>query len=725
MLVKRCPHCMADLKEYDDGPCPVCGFDQDAVPQPEEAMPRNTILHGKYLVGDVLGQGGFGITYIGFDLSLEIKVAIKEYYPTGAVSRREGQSSLVWNSSNLSRGYRQNAYDDFLKEARKMARMDLIPSIVRVRETFLENETAYIVMDYVEGETLKTRLRRDGVMKFSDCLALLHPMMEDLDKVHAQGLIHRDISPDNIMIQPDGKVKLLDLGAAKDLTLQKEGTSQLVTKKGFSPPEQYMDGGKIGPWTDVYALCATIYYVCYGKLTPPALERMFTDDLTFEIAGKEPLPETVTAALKRGLALQPGERTQSVAQLLSELENPGPNSVDAGDQEGKNDRAPISHRETPDDAAEKEQSQKQSWDQSKEKKEKRLVRWKKGAILAATVLLLAGIGAGIYFVVPFDVSEKEIVMAGKSIGTYSGQIVAGQPSGEGTMIFTNGDVYQGMWQDGWREGQGRITYAEGNEAGLAEYDGEWVVGHREGYGKLVYSNGDVYEGEWRLDAQEGQGTMTFSENDSVQRVSYTGGWKNGKRDGQGTMIWQNGEVYEGEWLNGVREGQGTMTFSENDSVERVSYTGGWKDDQREGQGTMTWQNGNVYEGEWLDGMREGQGTMTWPSGNVYEGEWLDGVREGQGTMTWSSGTVYEGEWQNGVQEGQGTMTWPSGDVYEGEWMDGAINGAGVYRWGEGNTPGYWFEGMWTDGKRNGQGIEYKPDGSINRAGEWVNGRYVG
>ena len=676
MLVKRCPHCMADLKEYDDGPCPVCGFDQDAVPQPEEAMPRNTILHGKYLVGDVLGQGGFGITYIGFDLSLEIKVAIKEYYPTGAVSRREGQSSLVWNSSNLSRGYRQNAYDDFLKEARKMARMDLIPSIVRVRETFLENETAYIVMDYVEGETLKTRLKRDGVMKFSDCLALLRPMMEDLDKVHAQGLIHRDISPDNIMIRPDGKVKLLDLGAAKDLTLQKEGTSQLVTKKGFSPPEQYMDGGKIGPWTDVYALCATIYYVCYGKLTPPALERMFTDGLTFEIAGKEPLPEMVIAALKRGLALQPGERTQSVAQLLSELENPGPDSADAGDQEGKNDRAPISHGETPDDAAEKEQSQKQSWDQSKEK---RPVRWKKGAILAAAVLLLAGIGAGIYFVVPFDVSEKEIVMAGKSVGTYSGQIVAGQPSGEGTMIFTNGDVYQGMWQDGWREGQGRIIYAEGNEAGLAEYDGEWVVGHREGYGKLVYSNGDVYEGEWRLDAQEGQGTMTFSENDSVQRVSYTGGWKNGKRDGQGTMIWQNGEVYEGEWLNGVREGQGTMTFSENDSVERVSYTGGWKDDQREGQGTMTWQNGNVYEGEWLDGMREGQGTMTWPSG----------------------------------------------DVYEGEWLDGAINGAGVYRWGEGNTPGYWFEGMWTDGKRNGQGIEYKPDGSINRAGEWVNGRYVG
>ena len=97
MLIQRCPHCMADLREYEEGPCPFCGFDQDAAPQPEGAMPRNTILHGKYLVGDVLGQGGFGITYIGFDLSLESKVAIKEYCPTGAATRRKGQNSLLWN----------------------------------------------------------------------------------------------------------------------------------------------------------------------------------------------------------------------------------------------------------------------------------------------------------------------------------------------------------------------------------------------------------------------------------------------------------------------------------------------------------------------------------------------------------------------------------------------------------------------------------------------------
>ena len=324
MLIQRCPHCMADLREYEEGPCPFCGFDQDAAPQPEGAMPRNTILHGKYLVGDVLGQGGFGITYIGFDLSLESKVAIKEYCPTGAATRRKGQNSLLWNSSHLSQAFRQSAYEDFLKEARKMAKIDQISSIVRVRETFLENETAYIVMDYVEGETLKQRLKKNGVMKFSDCITLLRPMMEDLDKVHAQGLIHRDISPDNIMIQPDGKVKLLDLGAAKDMTLQRDGVSQLVTKKGFSPAEQYMDSGKIGPWTDVYALCATIYYACYGRMVPPSLERLAQDNLTFDLAAKEPIPPAAVETLKQGLAVRVEDRTQSVGQLLAHLEGSRP-----------------------------------------------------------------------------------------------------------------------------------------------------------------------------------------------------------------------------------------------------------------------------------------------------------------------------------------------------------------------------------------------------------------
>ena len=320
MNINRCPHCMEELGERSRGVCSFCGFDAVQNPQMPEALPRESILHGKYLIGDVLGRGGFGITYIGFDLALEMKVAIKEYYPSGAVSRRQGETSLLWNSSAVSSAGRRNAYNDFLKEARKMARIDQIPGVVRVRDTFVENETAYIIMDYVEGETLKTRLKRDGVLTYSACYAMLRPMMEDLQKVHQLGIIHLDISPDNIMIQKDGSVKLLDLGAAKDLNKKSNGMSQLVTKNGFSPAEQYMENGKIGPWTDVYALCATIYYTCYGKLVPQALERLMDDTLTFDLPAKEPLPQYAVEALKKGLAVRVNDRIQSIGELLNLLQ---------------------------------------------------------------------------------------------------------------------------------------------------------------------------------------------------------------------------------------------------------------------------------------------------------------------------------------------------------------------------------------------------------------------
>lgn len=319
MEINRCMGCMSELNTTGRY-CPVCGFDNQNIEQPSYALRCYSILHGRYLIGRVLGRGGFGITYIGLDLTLNIKVAIKEYYPMGEATREQGTSSaLRWNLSQAGMTQRQKGYDSFLKEARKMAKIDQIPSIVRVRDTFLENETAYIVMDYVEGITLKEKLLKNGTMTFSECMELLSPIMEGLEKVHKQGMIHRDISPDNIMVQPDGSVRLLDLGAAKDMTTSQGPESQLVTKKGFSPLEQYMDAGKIGPWTDVYALCATIYYCITGKLLPAAMDRIDHEELQFPENMKEPLSPKVISVLKAGLAVKPEERIQSVEELYQGL----------------------------------------------------------------------------------------------------------------------------------------------------------------------------------------------------------------------------------------------------------------------------------------------------------------------------------------------------------------------------------------------------------------------
>ena len=284
MEIRRCMKCMHALAAGETF-CSECGRPYGSVETEPFALKPGTILDGKYLVGEMLGQGGFGITYIGFDLLLEQKIAIKEYFPmsTGMVSR-EGRSTVVWSDAVMQKSGVEKGFDSFLKEARKMAKLRSIPSVVGVNSVFIQNETAYIVMDFIEGETLLKKLQREGPMDYGTCVSLMTPIMQALSEVHKHGIIHRDISPDNIMVQNDGRLILLDLGAAKDLDIQgKDGnmqSSQMVAKQGFSPVEQYGRDGKIGSWTDVYAMAATIYYCCTGVLPPSATDRMIEDTLT-------------------------------------------------------------------------------------------------------------------------------------------------------------------------------------------------------------------------------------------------------------------------------------------------------------------------------------------------------------------------------------------------------------------------------------------------------------
>ena len=303
--------------------CSECGRPYGSVETEPFALKPGTILDGKYLVGEMLGQGGFGITYIGFDLLLEQKVAIKEYYPmsTGMVSR-ENSTTVVWSSAVMQKSGMEKGFDSFLKEARKMAKLGGIPGVVGVKSVFIQNETAYIVMDFIEGETLLKKLQREGPMDYGTCISLMTPIMQALAEVHKHGIIHRDISPDNIMVQSDGKLILLDLGAAKDLDIQgKDGnvqSSQMVAKHGFSPVEQYGQAGKIGPWTDVYAMAATIYYCCTGVLPPSATDRMIEDTLTC----RPRLTKEEFDVLAFCMSVLPQKRPQNMDALLQIVTHP-------------------------------------------------------------------------------------------------------------------------------------------------------------------------------------------------------------------------------------------------------------------------------------------------------------------------------------------------------------------------------------------------------------------
>ena len=303
-------------------PCPHCGYDPGAESAFPYALQPGTILNGKYVVGTVLGQGGFGITYSGWDLALESKVAIKEYFPSAQVSRTQTSGALQWYNTEAGRTARDSGREMFLKEARKMARVSRIPQVVRVLDLFQQNNTAYIVMDFVEGENLKNRLKKTGPLPWDQARDIFLPAIDAMERVHKAGLVHRDLSPDNLMLTPDGSVRILDLGAAKDLNINTGASSMQVAKGGFSPLEQYIQSGGSGPWTDVYAMAATMYFTFTGVLPLPSVDRLAEDTLRWDLPQLAALPENVLTALQKAMAISPKARTQSMAEFASQLTAP-------------------------------------------------------------------------------------------------------------------------------------------------------------------------------------------------------------------------------------------------------------------------------------------------------------------------------------------------------------------------------------------------------------------
>lgn len=315
-----CYGCMEQIAAY---PCPKCGYTPMRSNSPYALQP-GTILHKKYLVGKLLGQGGFGITYVGMDLQLRRKVAIKEFYPAGFVSRKTGTGNVVWYASEAAQDARVSGQEMFLKEARKMSKVSDIGPVVRVFDVFQENETAYICMDFIEGITLLEYLKKTGPLSWNQAKALFLPVIQTMDHMHKIGLIHRDLSPDNLMIQPNGDVKILDLGAAKDLNLNSGKSSMQVAKNGFSPLEQYIQSGNSGSWTDVYALAATMYHALTGILPPSAIDRMDQDTIRWDLPQLQALPSGVCGALMRAMTIRSGERTQTMEAFLRELQGHTP-----------------------------------------------------------------------------------------------------------------------------------------------------------------------------------------------------------------------------------------------------------------------------------------------------------------------------------------------------------------------------------------------------------------
>ena len=298
----RCMRCMGQ-KDSQQETCPACGFsEKDFVPEKHHLQPH-TILKGQYLVGCALGEGGFGITYIGWDMFLHIPVAIKEYFPSGVVIRDQGQHTVSVFAGKDEESFLQGR-SSFFREAQKVAKFDNNVGVVSVKNCFLENGTAYIIMEYISGINLGAYAElHGGKLTFTETLKLLRTPILTLEELHRASTWHRDISPENLMLTKDGKVKLIDFGSAMESDREKK-TRVLMIRAGYSPVEMYSSTGEDGPYSDVYSMAATIYKLITGVTPPPATDRLDNDPLVPPSAlGVKDISHAQEAALLKGMAV--------------------------------------------------------------------------------------------------------------------------------------------------------------------------------------------------------------------------------------------------------------------------------------------------------------------------------------------------------------------------------------------------------------------------------------
>jgi len=302
--------------------CPHCGYDQDAAAQEAYQLAPGTVLEGKYIVGRVLGAGGFGVTYIGYDASLERTVAIKEYMPGDFATRVVGENALTVFPGSPAEQFAAGL-KSFIEEAKRLAALSDDPGIVSVYDSFAANLTGYIVMEYLQGRTVKEALKADGVFSCEAALDVINPVLGALGSVHAADLVHRDIAPDNIFICTDGSVRLIDFGASRYATTLHSKSLSVILKPGYAPEEQYRSKGVQGPFTDVYAAAATLYKMLTGQTPEDAMDRALEDGLRPPAKLGIELPKHVENALMNALNVHAADRYQTAAAFKEALASEG------------------------------------------------------------------------------------------------------------------------------------------------------------------------------------------------------------------------------------------------------------------------------------------------------------------------------------------------------------------------------------------------------------------
>lgn len=320
--MSRCYKCM---KEYGDSydMCPYCGYEKATPAKELYFLSPGTLVGNRYEIGISIGSGGFGIMYKAWDRVLEKEVAVKEYYPIGLVNRAPGQKHITIYSGRGRKEFEHGKLR-FLEEAKNMAKFDNHPNIVAVYDFFEENNTAYFVMEFLEGIDYKHYIEQQGgSVPIEYALEITKVVLKALSEVHKHGIVHRDISPDNIFLCRDGRIKLIDFGTARFSSKEEEMLRSVEVKWEYAPPEQYQKKSRQGPWTDVYAVGAMFYKAITNAELQSSQDRVEDDQLVEPIMICPDMTENLNNIILRAMSLQPELRFQTAEDFLEALETKG------------------------------------------------------------------------------------------------------------------------------------------------------------------------------------------------------------------------------------------------------------------------------------------------------------------------------------------------------------------------------------------------------------------
>lgn len=622
--------CMGCMKEKGNAEhCPHCDWVEKTLPESTLHLIPRILLQEKYIIGRVLGQGGFGITYLAWDSLLDRKLAVKEYFPRELATRSGSDNTVRVHSSAYGEQY-SYGLSKFLDEAKTLASFDNHPNIISVKDFFKANGTAYLVMNYLEGCTLKDYLVQKGMaLTFDEALAVILPVLDALETVHESGVLHRDISPDNIFITAQGGVILLDFGAARHALGEKGKNLSIILKPGYAPEEQYRSKGVQGPWTDIYAVAATFYHAITGTMPQESLDRLAVDQLVPPSMLGVAINPSAEKALLKALAVNADHRFRSVKEFRSAIwvidavEFFDPEEIKAIVQ--NNEAVLVNRLAQPFPAETSLSEQPASVINIGRHESNDLVLSDEGAsrFHAAVYrqngrwyLLDRDSTCGTYLndrrvegVSPLPsgskivISETNLYFSGKALVTDSGlEIYA---TSNDVVLYRDGNSFDPRQS----YTQGSQQHETGDKKAFPVYLGLAAIAIVVLIGVLLFS---VMDSKSSTPAEVDTPVSVANPDDIVPRniadqdvytqdsISYAGG------------------QYTGDLKNGKPHGQGTWIYKTTSS-QSLSYSA---------TGSLGDQ---IYEGEWQDGKKHGKGRMTLPTGVIQSGFWENDNYIGQKT----------------------------------------------------------------------------------------------